>query len=126
MFDIGFWEIAVIAVVALLVVGPDEFPSLVRNMAGWVGRLRRFLSETKNDLSQEFRKADELKNLINKEIEIAEEHENLNTGHAAVPAQARQPDATLKPEQSVREESERHNPASSGSAKASSSHGTPD
>ncbi|NOY62665.1 MAG: twin-arginine translocase subunit TatB, partial [Gammaproteobacteria bacterium] len=32
MFDIGFWEITVIAVIALLVVGPDEFPQLVRSV----------------------------------------------------------------------------------------------
>ena len=50
MFDIGFWEIVVVAVVALLVVGPDEFPTLVRNIGGWLGKIRRFVSETREEL----------------------------------------------------------------------------
>lgn len=74
MFDIGFWEIIVIAVVALLVVGPKEFPSLVRNIAAGIGRVRRFMTDTKNDLDREFRKMDELKQLMEKETRIAEEH----------------------------------------------------
>jgi len=78
MFDIGFWEIIVVAVVALLVVGPDEFPTLVRNIGGWLGRLRRFVSDTKNDLEQEFRKADELKQLMEREANVAAMHEQVD------------------------------------------------
>ena len=78
MFDIGFWEIIVVAVVALLVVGPDEFPTLVRNIGGWLGRLRRFVSDTKNDHEQEFRKADELKQLMEREANIAAMHEQVD------------------------------------------------
>lgn len=78
MFDIGFWEIVVVAVVALLVVGPDEFPTLVRNIGGWIGKIRRFISDTKNDLEQEFRKADELKQLVEREAEIADLHEQVD------------------------------------------------
>lgn len=76
MFDIGFWEIAVIAVVALLVVGPNEFPRLVHNVAVWIGKLRRFMSETKNDLDQEFRKMEELKEHLEEEAKIVERHLN--------------------------------------------------
>jgi len=78
MFDIGFWEIVVVAVVALLVVGPDEFPTLVRNIGGWLGKIRRFVSETKNDLEQEFRKADELKQLVEREANMAALHEQVD------------------------------------------------
>ncbi len=86
MFDIGFWEIIVIAVVALLVVGPKEFPTLVRNIAAWAGKVRRFMSDTKSDLDKEFRKMDELKQLMEKELKIAEEH---NQGDAERPTVAR-------------------------------------
>ena len=78
MFDIGFWEIVVVAVVALLVVGPDEFPTLVRNIGGWLGKIRRFVSETKTELEQEFRKADELKQLMEREANMATLHEQVD------------------------------------------------
>ena len=86
MFDIGFWEIAVIAVVALLVVGPEEFPALVRTVGSWLGKVRRFLTDTKNDLEKEFHKADELKKRIEKEAEIVERHRKLDLNRAVVPA----------------------------------------
>ena len=78
MFDIGFWEIALIAVVALLVVGPDEFPALVRNISAWIGKVRRFMSETKDDLNREFSKAEELKQLIEREASLASLHEKID------------------------------------------------
>jgi len=78
MFDIGFWEILVIAVVALLVVGPNEFPVLVRTIGVWIGKIRRFMAETKNDLDLEFRKAEELKQLMEREASLAELHEQVD------------------------------------------------
>jgi sec-independent protein translocase protein TatB len=78
MFDIGFWEIALIAVVALLVVGPDEFPSLVRNIGAWIGKIRHFMTETKNDLDREFLKAEELKQMIERETSLAALHEQVD------------------------------------------------
>jgi len=78
MFDIGFWEIAVIGVVALLVVGPDEFPAMVRNVSAWIGKFRRFMSDTKHELDREFSKADELKQLLEREASLAELHERVD------------------------------------------------
>ena len=78
MFDIGFWEILVIAIVALLVVGPNEFPALVRTVGIWIGKIRRFMAETKNELDVEFRKAEELKRLMDREASIAELHEQVD------------------------------------------------
>jgi len=78
MFDIGFWEIAVIAIVALLVVGPNELPNLLRTVGALVKKVRRFIREAKADLDQEINKVDELKRLMTKEAEIAELHENID------------------------------------------------
>ena len=55
MFDIGFWEIIVIAIVALLVVGPDKFPGLIRETARWTVRIRRFVVDTKREIEREVR-----------------------------------------------------------------------
>lgn len=63
MFDIGFWEIIVIAIVALLVVGPDKFPGLIRETAGWAARIRRFVVDTKREIEREVRLDDIEKDL---------------------------------------------------------------
>lgn len=55
MFDIGFWEIIIIAIVALLVVGPDKFPGLIRETARWGVRIRRFVVDTKREIEREVR-----------------------------------------------------------------------
>jgi sec-independent protein translocase protein TatB len=77
MFDIGFWEITVIAVVALLVVGPKELPTLLRTVGAMVKKVRRFVREAKADLDEEINKVDELKRRMAKEAEIAELHKNI-------------------------------------------------
>jgi len=66
MFDIGFWELTIIAVVALLVVGPERLPGLARTAGMWVGRARRFVSGVKADIDREIA-ADELKKALAKQ-----------------------------------------------------------
>ena len=83
MFDVGFSEILLIAVVALLVVGPREFPTLVRNLGSWVGRARRFMQAVKTEFDKEIHKADEIKRLMAKEAEIAELHQTLDLDRRA-------------------------------------------
>ena len=58
MFDIGFLELCLIGVVALLVVGPERLPRLARTAGMWVGRARRFMSDVKSDISAELREQD--------------------------------------------------------------------
>lgn len=58
MFDIGFLELAIIAVIALLVVGPEKLPGLARTAGLWVGRARRFISQVKTDIDQEINVAE--------------------------------------------------------------------
>ncbi len=65
MFDIGFWELALIGVVALLVVGPDRLPALARTVGLWVGRIRRYVSTVRDDIEREIQ-ADELKRMLSK------------------------------------------------------------
>lgn len=89
MFDIGFLEIILIAVVALLVVGPNEFPSLVRNIGRGLGKLRGFLGSVKSDLDFEIDKANEIKQMVEKETEIARLHEIIEKNAATVPVQGR-------------------------------------
>ncbi|MBE0439125.1 MAG: twin-arginine translocase subunit TatB [Gammaproteobacteria bacterium] len=71
MFDIGFWELLLIAVVALVVVGPERLPKLIRVTGMWVGRANASLQSIRNDISQELR-AEELKQALNKTIDVTD------------------------------------------------------
>lgn len=53
MFDISFWELALIGVVALLVFGPDKLPGVARSAGMWVGKARRFVNSVKQDIDRE-------------------------------------------------------------------------
>jgi len=66
MFDIGFWELALIGLVALLVVGPERLPKLARTAGLWIGRGRRMLSSVKAEIDREI-KAEELKEILDKQ-----------------------------------------------------------
>ncbi len=63
MFDIGFWELAIIMVVALLVIGPERLPGVARKLGLYLGKARRFVSSVKDDINKEFA-ADELKRIL--------------------------------------------------------------
>jgi sec-independent protein translocase protein TatB len=62
MFDIGFSEIVVIAVVALVVLGPEKLPKTARTLGHLFGRLQRYVNDVKSDIKREM-EFDELKKL---------------------------------------------------------------
>ena len=53
MFDIGFSELLVIGVVALVVIGPERLPRVARTLGHLFGRLQRYVSQVKSDINQE-------------------------------------------------------------------------
>ena len=58
MFDVGFWELAIIAVIALLVIGPERLPKAARTAGLWVGRARRMVADVKADIDREVRQSE--------------------------------------------------------------------
>ncbi|MFT3733609.1 MAG: Sec-independent protein translocase protein TatB [Rhodocyclaceae bacterium] len=58
MFDIGISELGVIGVVALIVIGPEQLPRVARTAGHLMGRLRRYVSDVKSDISREMEMAD--------------------------------------------------------------------
>lgn len=68
MFSIGFLEILVVGIVALVVLGPEKLPGTIRTVSLWVGRLRRSFNSIKSDIEKEIG-ADEIRRqLRNEEI----------------------------------------------------------
>jgi len=53
MFDIGFTELMVIAVVALIVIGPERLPKVARTVGLLFGRMQRYVNDVKADISRE-------------------------------------------------------------------------
>ena len=68
MFDIGFVELLVIAVVGLLVIGPQRLPETIRTLALWVGRLRRTVSRAYREIEKEVGMDEIRRQLHNEEI----------------------------------------------------------
>jgi sec-independent protein translocase protein TatB len=53
MFDIGFSELLVIGIVALVVIGPEKLPRLARTLGHLAGKLQRYVSDVKADINRE-------------------------------------------------------------------------
>ena len=62
MFDVGLTELMVIAVVALVVIGPERLPKVARTAGLLLGRLQRYVSDVKSDINREIQ-LDELKKM---------------------------------------------------------------
>ena len=58
MFDIGFSELMVIGVVALVVIGPERLPKVARTVGVLFGRLQRYVTQVKSDISREMELAE--------------------------------------------------------------------
>jgi sec-independent protein translocase protein TatB len=66
MFDMGFTELMLIGIVALVVIGPERLPGVARTAGKYVGRLKRFMTTVKADVEQELR-ADELRQILSEQ-----------------------------------------------------------
>ena len=95
MFDVGFSEIFVIALVALIVIGPERLPKVARTLGHLFGRMQRYVNDVKADISREM-ELEELRKLqasvqdaarsieqsVNKEISTTESQLNSITASA--------------------------------------------
>ena len=73
MFDIGFWELSIIGIVALLVIGPERLPAVARTVGKYVGRANRFIANVKDDISKEL-KDEDLKKILADQQKLADEY----------------------------------------------------
>ncbi len=68
MFDIGFFELVLVGVVSLLVLGPEKLPGAIRTTSLWIGRLRRSFNNVKQDIEREIGADDIRRQLRNEAI----------------------------------------------------------
>jgi len=83
MFDIGFWELSIIGVVALIVIGPERLPAVAKTVGLWVGKMKRVVGDMKMEIDKEL-KAEELKKILEQQADSAGIHEIIEEGKSAL------------------------------------------
>ena len=83
MFDIGFWEIAVIAAIMLVVLGPERLPGVARTAGFWLSKLRRMVNDVKSEVKKEMdaaelKELDDAKNQIHQASKDVHQQINKN------------------------------------------------
>ena len=58
MFDVGFSEVVIIAIIALVILGPERLPKVARTIGFWVGKARRMVADVKTDIAREMRESE--------------------------------------------------------------------
>src|SRR5258705_916327 len=80
MFDIGWGELLVIGVVALVAIGPKELPTVLRTLGQWMGKLRRMASEFQGQFQEAMREAEmsDLKKQVDEMASQAKSYANFD------------------------------------------------
>lgn len=88
MFEVGFGEVVLLFIVALLVLGPEKMPAAIRTAGLWIGRLKRSYNNIRVDIEREIGADDIRRQLHNEEVmrslnsskeDIARMQQSLNT-----------------------------------------------
>jgi sec-independent protein translocase protein TatB len=93
MFDIGFPELLLIAIVALLVIGPERLPEALRTLGLWLGRMRRSFTAVRTEIEKEIG-MDEIRRQLHNEA-VMEELQRIERGvQSTLRPSAGAPDST--------------------------------
>mgnify|MGYP000353726615 CR=1 FL=1 len=68
MPQIGWFEILLIVVVSILVIGPKDFPIMLKKIGSWIGSIRKYFNELQSEVSLYDYEVDREKNLNNNKI----------------------------------------------------------
>jgi len=69
MPQIGWFEILVIVVLAILIIGPKDFPIILRKIGGWMGSMKSYFAEIQKEMSN-------VKNIVDEDISLEKEYSN--------------------------------------------------
>ena len=114
MFDIGFWELFLILILALLIVGPERLPKAARTAGYWLGKARRYVEGVKEEVASEF-DVNELKRMVhNQEVQINELqsqlHETVSLEEEQQEPASSEPDYEIIEEEAVPDDEESEKP----------------
>ncbi|WP_043769581.1 Sec-independent protein translocase protein TatB [Algiphilus aromaticivorans] len=106
MFDLGFWELLFVGVIALVVLGPERLPVAARTLGRWVGRARAYTRSLSNELDRE--------------VQIRELRANMRSAESKFRSEVSGVDRSVRElaEDTAREEAKKP-PSDAGAAEAS-------
>jgi len=84
MFDVGFWEILFILILALVIIGPERLPGAARQVGFFVGKARRYIEGVRSEVESELDIGEFKRMLHNQEVQINELQQQLKSGVDAV------------------------------------------
>ena len=94
MFDVGFWEILLILVMALVIIGPERLPGAARKAGFFVGKARRYIEGVRSEVESELDVNEFKRMLHNQEVQINELQQQLKTSVDEVKADMPDPVST--------------------------------
>lgn len=100
MFDIGFTELVIVAIVGLLVIGPERLPGAIRTGTAWLGRIKRGFNDIKREVEQELHNDGVMQELKNTQQQLKDETSDLSSDLREVADQVNSPSS---PEQKTKE-----------------------
>ncbi len=80
MFDVGFWEILLLLVLALVVIGPERLPGAARKAGFFVGKARRYIEGVRSEVESELDVTEFKRILHNQDVQINELQKQLKSG----------------------------------------------
>ena len=97
MFEIGFGELVLVGVVALLVVGPERLPETIRTAHGWLNRLRRGFNDIKREVQQELHNDAVMQDLRKTGQQLKAQADQFGTSANSVASSLAKPAMTISP-----------------------------
>ena len=79
MFDVGFWEILLILILALVIIGPERLPSAARKAGFFFGKARRYIEGVRTEVEQELDVGEFKRLLHNQEVQINELQQQIKS-----------------------------------------------
>jgi sec-independent protein translocase protein TatB len=83
MFDVGFSELVMVGLVALLVIGPERLPKVARIAGFWLGKTRSMITSVKAEIKQELH-VEEMRQLVQQQLIADELQKTVNGSEAAI------------------------------------------
>ena len=71
MPQIGWFEILIVVVLSILIIGPKDFPVVLKKVGGWIGSIKRYFNEIQKDMN-------DMENIVEKEISLEKKYSNFN------------------------------------------------